>query len=105
MEREHLRGLAGESGGGNSIISHLTLYVTTTKNQYMAASEETFKSFLARRKREYSLQFPFLKENQIVAKLRRLWAVGRNGRGKPRRGKYRIAAAILHTFSWIKFGV
>ena len=39
----------------------------------MAAAGESFRSFVARRKLEYSHKFPFLKESQIVAKLRRIW--------------------------------
>lgn len=76
------RGFA--SGGGNSIISGLTLSAHSAYKGIMATGEESFKSFLARRKQEYSLQFPFLQERQIVAKLRRLWAGGRTAgaRGK-----------------------
>ena len=40
----------------------------------MAAGEQlNFKTFVARRKAEYSLRFPFLTERQILAKLRKVW--------------------------------
>lgn len=44
------------------------------KPHKMAASREpNFKSFVIRKKTEYSLRFPFLTERQILAKLRRVW--------------------------------
>ena len=45
----------------------------TFERRKMAAVEENFKAFVSRKKLEYSLKFPFLKESQIVAKLRRIW--------------------------------
>ena len=32
-----------------------------------------FKTFVVRRKAEYSMRFPFLTERQILAKLRKVW--------------------------------
>ena len=63
-----------EVGGGNfnKGLFVLNPFVLSWK---MAASEENFKSFLSRRKLEYSLRFPFLKEKQIIAKLRRSWSI------------------------------
>lgn len=52
------------------VLTHARVYVVRRK---MAAVEENFRAFVARKKLEYSLKFPFLKESQIVAKLRRIW--------------------------------
>ena len=51
-------------------LTHAVVYMVRRK---MAAVEENFRAFVARKKLEYSLKFPFLKESQIVAKLRRIW--------------------------------
>ena len=76
--------LAKPVGGRIRKMTHLTSPVTLTPDalthaveytvrRLMAAVEENFRVFVARKKLEYSLKFPFLKESQIVAKLRRIW--------------------------------
>lgn len=50
-----------------------------TGQNKMAAHREgerlglNFKTFVVRRKAEYSMRFPFLTERQILAKLRKVW--------------------------------
>ena len=39
----------------------------------VAGEQLNFKTFVVRRKAEYSLRFPFLTERQILAKLRKVW--------------------------------
>ena len=39
----------------------------------MATGDETLKAFVFKKITKYRLLFPFLKENQIVAKLKRMW--------------------------------
>ena len=70
----------------------------------MAAAEENFKSFLNKRKLEYSLRFPFLKENLIVAKLKRIWLNYRSGCSRTSQGSklyfliYALVSNILTNF-------